>query len=113
MSESPVKAGTAPLPTFKEVAANLQALQSSLGAYVQCDSRGDEQGKAGHSARVTGAFRKILSTYQALSAESQRDLLGPIRALHETIVTLGIPLGPLRIQPPPPPEPVADPSESP
>lgn len=94
MSEQPANPGTAPLPSMNEVTGFLKILQSSLGAYVQCDSRGDESGKATASARVIGAYRKIVSTYESLPADSQADLAEPVMALHETIVSLGIPLGP-------------------
>lgn len=113
MSTQQPNAGTAPLPTFQQVASFLQLLQSSLGAYVQCEARYDETGKAQASARVMGAYRKIVASYESLPAESQVEILAPLRSLHETIVTLGIPLGPLRLsEPPAPPLPLAPEPES-
>lgn len=92
--------GTAPLPTFQQVASFLSLMQSSLGAYVQCEARFDDSGKAQASARVMGAYRKIVASYESLPAQSQLEILEPLRSLHETVVTLGIPLGPLRLAEP-------------
>lgn len=108
MSNQQPNTGTAPLPSFQQVANFLGVMQSSLGAYVQCEARYDETGKAQASARVMGAYRKILASYETLPPESQAEMLEPLRSLHETIVALGIPLGPLRL-----PEPSAAPVASP
>lgn len=110
MSELQATPGHSPVPTIQEVMSALQMLQASLGAFVQSDMRKDENGKAAASARAMGAYRKILTTYQALPLKSQAEIFGPIQALHETIVSLGIPLGPLRIEAPrePDPEPSPD-----
>lgn len=104
MSEQPISAGARPLPTVQEVTSCMHTLQSSLGAYVQFDARNDEGGKSVASARVIGAYRKLLQTYDALPEEPQRNMRAPIRALHETVVSIGIPLGPCRIPAPPSPE---------
>lgn len=100
MTHEQPNVGTAPLPTFQQVASFLQLMQSSLGAYVQCEARYDDAGKAQASARVMGAYRKIVASYESLPAESQAEIVEPLRSLHETIVTLGIPLGPLRLAEP-------------
>ncbi len=100
MSNQQPNAGTAPLPSFQQVANFLGILQSSLGAYVQCEARFDDNGKAQASARVMGAYRKILASYETLPPESQAEMVEPLTSLHETIVALGIPLGPLRLREP-------------
>lgn len=100
MSNQQPNVGTAPLASFQQVASFLQLLQSSLGAYVQCEARYDDNGKAQASARVMGAYRKITASYESLPAESQAEMIEPLRSLHETIVGLGIPLGPLRLAEP-------------
>lgn len=100
MSNHQPNVGTAPLPTFQQVASFLQLMQSGLGAYVQCEARFDDSGKAQASARVMGAYRKIVASYESLPAESRLEMIEPLRSLHETIVTLGIPLGPLHLTEP-------------
>ncbi|MNY11985.1 hypothetical protein D3C86_1450430 [compost metagenome] len=104
MSDLPLNAGARPLPTVQEVTSCMHTLQSALGAYVQFDARSDEGGKATASARVIGAYRKLIQTYEVLPEEVQLTIRAPIHALHETVVAIGIPLGPCRV-----PLPVSEP----
>ena len=100
MTEPSTQSGTEPLPTLAEVTKSLQTMQNNLGIFVQCDMRHDEQGKANASAKVQAAYRKLLQTYKILPSVSQGDLFTPIQALHETLVTIGIPVGRFRLDPP-------------
>lgn len=86
-----------PLPTVQEITACMHTLQSALGAYVQFDARNDEGGKSTASARVIGAYRKLIQTYDGLPEDARLNLRAPIHALHETVVSIGIPLGPCRV----------------
>ncbi|MBO9539200.1 hypothetical protein J7643_01255 [bacterium] len=104
MSDLPLNAGARPFPTVQEVISCMHTLQSALGAYVQFDARNDEGGKATASARVIGAYRKLIQTYEVLPEEAQLNMRAPIHALHETVVSIGIPLGACRV-----PLPVAEP----
>lgn len=101
------KPGTAPLPNVNELARSLKMLQNNLGAFLQCEARQDEQGKANASATVIGAYRKLTATYQALLPQAQLELLEPLRELHDTIVTIGIQVGPFRLKAPEAPPPSA------
>lgn len=111
MTQPPSSPGTGALPSLAEITQSLQMLQGSLGAYVQYDLRQDENGKASASAKVIGAYRKLGATYQALPPEAQADLFEPIQSLHETIVTLGISVGPFRLKAPALPLPLEEVTE--
>ncbi|HEY9900689.1 MAG TPA: hypothetical protein V6D00_16035 [Pantanalinema sp.] len=97
MSDQPLNAGARPLPTVQEVISCMHTLQSALGAYVQFDARNDEGGKSTASARVIGAYRKLIQTYDVLPEGPRLNMRAPIHALHETVVSIGIPLGHCRV----------------
>lgn len=97
MSDQPLNAGMRPLPTVQEVTSCMHTLQSALGAYVQFDARNDHGGKSTASARVIGAYRKLIQTYEVLPEDAQLNMRAPIHALHETVVSIGIPLGYCRV----------------
>lgn len=101
MTNSP-NSGTGPLPSLPEVAQTVKTLQTSLGAFVQSRGRGDEATMQAAAARVTGSFRKLLATYEFLASEDRREIHGSLVALHQTLQSLEVPVGPLRISAPPP-----------